>query len=115
MNELSSEHCSPITSISHLLNEDQAGLLLARLSDWKIISKDNESRLEKSFKFADFKQALDFTGRIGRLAEEEDHHPVLVTEWGKVTVEWWTHKIKGLHRNDFIMAAKNDELYSVSH
>jgi 4a-hydroxytetrahydrobiopterin dehydratase len=55
-------------------------------------------------------QALDFTNKVGGLAEEEDHHPAILTEYGKVTVVWWTHAIKGLHRNDFIMAAKTDQL-----
>jgi 4a-hydroxytetrahydrobiopterin dehydratase len=56
-------------------------------------------------------EALDFTNRVGELAEQQGHHPAIITEWGKVTVTWWTHKIKGLHRNDFIMAAKTDRLY----
>jgi len=54
---------------------------------------------------------LEFTNKVGELAEKEGHHPALLTEWGRTTVTWWTHKIKGLHRNDFIMAAKTDELY----
>ena len=58
-----------------------------------------------------FTQALDFTDTVGALAEEEGHHPALQTEWARTTVTWWTHKIKGLHRNDFIMAGKTDELY----
>jgi 4a-hydroxytetrahydrobiopterin dehydratase len=58
----------------------------------------------------DFQQALDFTNKVGQLANQENHHPALLTEWGKVKVDWWTHKIKGLHRNDFIMAAKTDEV-----
>ena len=65
----------------------------------------------KAQKFKNFVQALAFTHRVGELAEEQDHHPALLTEWGKVTVTWWTHAVKGLHRNDFIMAAKTDELY----
>ena len=68
--------------------------------------------LERVFKWKNFVQALAFTNRVGELAEEEGHHPALLTEWGKVTVTWWTHKIKGLHRNDFIMAARTDQLYS---
>lgn len=59
------------------------------------------------FKFKDFAEALAFTNKVGQIAEEEGHHPSILTEWGGVTVTWWTHKIKGLHRNDFIMAAKN--------
>src|SRR5262249_11555034 len=60
-------------------------------------------------------QALAFTNAIGELAEAEGHHPALLTEWGRTTVTWWTHKIKGLHRNDFVMAAKTDELYARVH
>jgi len=71
-------------------------------------------RLEKAFQFKDFRQALAFTNRIAQLANEADHHPAILTEWGKVTVTWWTHKIKGLHKNDFIMAAKTEQAYGTS-
>ncbi len=67
--------------------------------------------LRRLFHFDTFAQALEFTTKVGELAEEEGHHPALLTEWGRATVMWWTHKIKGLHRNDFIMAAKTDALY----
>ncbi|HSE95394.1 MAG TPA: 4a-hydroxytetrahydrobiopterin dehydratase, partial [Methylomirabilota bacterium] len=60
--------------------------------------------------FPTFVAALDFTNRVGALAEAEGHHPALLTEWGRVTVSWWTHAIRGLHRNDFVMAAKTDRL-----
>jgi 4a-hydroxytetrahydrobiopterin dehydratase len=66
--------------------------------------------LSRSFTFRNFAEALAFTNRVGALAEAEGHHPALFTEWGKVTVQWWTHKLKGLHRNDLIMAAKTDAL-----
>jgi 4a-hydroxytetrahydrobiopterin dehydratase len=79
--------------------------------DWKVIQGDDIKRLERQFKFKNFADALKFTNKVGQLAEAEDHHPSLLTEWGKVTVTWWTHKIKGLHSNDFIMAAKTDRLY----
>jgi len=68
-------------------------------------------RLQRVFKLKNFVAALEFTNRIGALAEEQGHHPLIVTEWGRVTVQWWTHKIGGLRRNDFIMAAKTDELF----
>lgn len=67
-------------------------------------------QLERVFTFADFRQALAFTNRVGGLAETAGHHPALLTEWCKITVSWWTHKIKGLHRNDFILAARTDEV-----
>ncbi|MER3458101.1 MAG: 4a-hydroxytetrahydrobiopterin dehydratase [Chloroflexota bacterium] len=82
-----------------------------QVPDWQIVEREGIKRLERVFKFRNFAQALAFTNRVGALAEEEGHHPAVLTEWGKVTVTWWTHKIKGLHRNDFIMAAKTDEIY----
>lgn len=82
----------------------------AQVPDWQIVDRERIKRLERAFQFPDFAQALAFTNRIGALAEAEGHHPALLTEWGRVTVTWWTHKIRGLHRNDFIMAAKTDGL-----
>ena len=70
--------------------------------------------LERSFKFKNFSQALEFANKVGAAAEEEDHHPLIVTEWGRVTLQWWTHTIGGLHKNDFIMAAKTDEISNES-
>jgi 4a-hydroxytetrahydrobiopterin dehydratase len=110
MSTLSQEHCGPINATSQKLPMNEADQLINELDGWTLINKEQESRLEKSYKFDNFKQALDFTDRIGQLADEEDHHPAILTEWGKVTVDWWTHKIKGLHRNDFIMAAKTDKI-----
>jgi 4a-hydroxytetrahydrobiopterin dehydratase len=80
--------------------------------DWQLIERDGIKRLERLYKFSNFAEALAFTNKVGELAEAEAHHPALLTEWGKVTVAWWTHKIRGLHRNDFIMAAKTDQLYT---
>ena len=82
-----------------------------QVTDWEIVEPDGIKQLKRVFSFDDFAQALRFTNAVGELAEEEGHHPALLTEWGRTTVTWWTHKIKGLHRNDFIMAAKTDELY----
>ena len=78
---------------------------------WRIIKVDGIDRLERVFSFPNFVDALAFTNKVGELAESEGHHPALLTEWGRVTVTWWTHKIGGLHRNDFIMAARTDQLY----
>ena len=66
--------------------------------------------MQRVFLFDDFIQAVDFTNKVAELAESEGHHPAILLEWGKVTVQWWTHKIHGLHRTDLIMAAKTDEL-----
>lgn len=85
-----------------------------QISDWEIVELDGIKRLTRVFPFGDFAQALTFTRKVGELAESEGHHPALQTEWGRTTVTWWTHKIKGLHRNDFVMAAKTDGLYSAT-
>ena len=82
-----------------------------QLPDWQVITADNEQQLKRVFKFKNFTEALAFTDRVGAIAEQQDHHPALLTEWGKVTVFWWSHKVHGLHLNDFIMAAKTDRLY----
>ena len=76
--------------------------------------RDGVERLERQFRFANFANALEFTKRVGAIAEAEDHHPAILTEWGSVTVGWWTHVVGGLHRNDFIMAAQTDRLYAVT-
>jgi 4a-hydroxytetrahydrobiopterin dehydratase len=94
--------------------EAEIAQYMPQLPDWKLIDRDGIRQLERVFRFDDFAKALAFTNRIGELAESENHHPAILTEWGRVTVTWWTHKIKGLHRNDFIMAARTDTLIPVS-
>ena len=86
--------------------------LKTQVPDWEVVTEKEMPRLRRSFKFKNFAHALTFTQKVGEAAEEQGHHPVITTEWGKVTVTWWTHKIKGLHNNDFIMAAKTDELFA---
>ncbi|HKZ86038.1 MAG TPA: 4a-hydroxytetrahydrobiopterin dehydratase [Anaerolineae bacterium] len=85
-----------------------------QVPDWQIFEREGIKQLERVFKLPNFAEALAFTNRVGALAEEEGHHPALLTEWGRVRVTWWTHKIKGLHRNDFVMAAKTDRLHTAS-
>ena len=85
--------------------------LLPHVQQWQVREVDGMKRLERVFKLKNFVKALEFTNKIGAIAEEENHHPLIITEWGRVTVQWWTHKIGGLHKNDFIMAAKTDEIY----
>ncbi|MHB1007274.1 MAG: 4a-hydroxytetrahydrobiopterin dehydratase [Chloroflexota bacterium] len=79
--------------------------------EWKVVEREGVKHLERSFKFPDFAQALALTNRVGALAEAEGHHPSILTQWGRVTITWYTHKITGLHRNDFIMAARTDKAY----
>lgn len=81
-----------------------------QVPEWQIQEVDGVQRLVRVFKLKNFIEAIAFTNKVGLIAEKEDHHPLIITEYGRVTVNWWTHKIKGLHQNDFIMAAKTDEL-----
>jgi 4a-hydroxytetrahydrobiopterin dehydratase len=90
---------------------DELKVLHPQIPDWQVKEVEGVKRLERIFKFKNFVQALEFTKKVGAIAEEENHHPLLITEYGRVTVDWWTHVIKGLHKNDFIMAAKTDELF----
>ncbi len=111
MNDLAGLHCTPISADSVRLDEMEINQLKGKIEGWQVVDKNGELRLEKEFAFKDFTSAAAFTGRVAAVADREDHHPAILTEWGKVTVTWWTHKIKGLHRNDFVMAAKTEQLY----
>ena len=93
------------------LTEAEIADLMLHVPQWQVVERDGIPRLERVFKLKNFVEALAFTNKIGAIAEEQGHHPLIVTEWGKVTVQWWTHVIRSLHRNDFIMAAKTDELF----
>ncbi len=110
MSTLSAERCVACRRDSPRVTEAEIAELRREVPDWQLRERDGIARLERAFHFPDFAAALAFTNRVGVLAEEEGHHPALLTEWGRVTVTWWTHKIHGLHRNDFIMAAKTDAL-----
>ena len=93
------------------VTDEEIAELAPQIPEWELVELDGVPRLRRVFSFDDFAQALAFTETVGAAAEEQGHHPALLTEWGRTTVSWWTHKIKGLHHNDFIMAAKTDELY----
>lgn len=108
MSDLSQFKCIACRGTEPTVTEAEIAEYHPQIPDWQIKEVDGMRRLERVFKFKNFSEALDFTNKIGAIAEEEGHHPLIVTEWGRVTVNWWTHKIKGLHKNDFIMAAKTD-------
>ncbi|HOB76288.1 MAG TPA: 4a-hydroxytetrahydrobiopterin dehydratase [Phycisphaerae bacterium] len=111
MSRLAESTCEACRADAPRVAGAEATELLAQIPEWCIVERDGVSRLERVFKFKDFVQALEFANRVGAAAEEEGHHPAILIEWGKVTVDWWTHAIHGLHHNDFVMAAKTDELY----
>lgn len=110
MTELSQLKCVACRGGDPSLTEAEIAELLPQVPEWNLVARDDIPRLQRIFKFKNYAQSLDFTNKVAAIAEEEDHHPLIVLEWGRVTVQWWTHVVKGLHKNDFIMAAKTDEI-----
>ncbi len=112
MSKLADQHCEACRADAPRLSRDEIAQLIFELPEWRVRDHDGVSILAREYSFKDFARALAFTNQVGELAEQANHHPAITTEWGKVTVQWWTHKIGGLHHNDFVMAAKTDQLYS---
>ena len=110
MTELTAEKCEACRADAPKVSDQELKELIREIPDWNIEVRDGIMQLEKVFTFGNFLDAMAFTNRVGEIAEAQGHHPALLTEWGRVTVTWWSHKIRGLHRNDFIMAAKTDRL-----
>ncbi len=110
MSELASAHCEACRADAPRVTPEEIEVYSREIPEWKVVKRDGVKQLERVFTFDDFAAALDFTNRVGEIAEAEGHHPAILTEWGKVTVTWWSHKIQGLHRNDFVMAARTDGL-----
>ena len=111
MEELIEQKCEACRVGAPSVTPEEINQLHPKVQEWKIIDEDGIPKLDRLFSFRNFKEAIAFTDAVGAAAEEEGHHPRLTTEWGRVAVTWWTHKIKNLHKNDFIMAAKTDAIY----
>ena len=108
MSDLSKKQCAPCRGSVPLLKGPELDALFAQLDGgWSVV---DEHHLEKEYRFDDFRQALDFTNRVGEMAEDQDHHPDILLAWGRVKVTIWTHKINGLTESDFVFAAKTDAL-----
>ena len=105
VSQLANKECVPCRGGTPPLSRDEVEDLLRELDGWTV---EQEYHLTRPYKLPDFAQALAFVNRIGRIAEEQNHHPDIYLAWGKVRVEVWTHKIKGLTESDFIFAAKVD-------
>ena len=111
MNELKDEQCEACRPDALTATDAEIAELMPHVPEWQVLEVDGVKRLQRVFTFKNFVEALAFTNQVGEIAEQVGHHPLLITEWGRVTVAWWSHKIKGLHRSDFIMAARCDERY----
>lgn len=111
MEELTKRKCEACHAGASQISDEDISKYKPNIPEWEISEVDQIKRLVRAFKFKNFREAISFTDKVGDIAEEEGHHPLIQTEWGKVTVSWWTHAIRGLHINDFIMASKTDALY----
>lgn len=110
--DLVSGDCEPCHGDTPALTAAEIDEFSVLLPDWQVVERDGMSILSRQYRFKNFMQALAFTRAIADQAERANHHPAILIEWGKARVEWWTHKVKGLHRNDFIMAARTERLFS---
>ena len=110
-NELSQSSCEACRLDAPVLSEQEIKELAPQIPSWIVHEEDGIKRLICSFAFSSYEDSVNFTNKVAELAEQEDHHPEIVLEWGNVTVSWWSHKIKGLHKNDFICASKTDDLF----
>lgn len=110
MSGLTEQSCEACRADAPLLSSEEMSLLMRELDGWELEAARAEPCITKRYRFSNFVEAMAFANKVGELAEQHNHHPLIVLEWGKVTVSWWTHKIKGLHKNDMIMAAKTDQL-----
>lgn len=110
MGQLAQEQCVACRAGSPPVSDREMPEMRAQAPEWALIVEDGIRKLQRTYRFVNFADAMAFTDAVGALAESEGHHPRLSTEWGRVIVTWWTHKIRNLHRNDFIMAVKTDAL-----
>jgi len=109
--DLAAERCGSCRADAPRLEPAEIAVLAAEVPEWRVTERNGVPRLERTFPMPSYLAGLEFARRVGLLAEEADHHPAIVIEYGRVTVRWWTHAIRGLHRNDVVMAARTDRLY----
>jgi len=112
MDDLSEQGCEACRADAPRISDDELKRLMSAIPEWELIVVDGIMQLTREFSFGDFAQAMAFSNRVGELAEAVGHHPAILTEWGRANVTWWTHKIRGLHKNDLIMAARTDKAYA---
>ena len=108
--ELEKMSCDRCKVESLTISSNEAKRLIQFVPSWTLKSSELGHTLTRKFMFKTFADAFQFASKVAELADQQDHHPKLVIEWGKVSIFWWTHSVNGLHMNDFIMAAKTDAL-----
>ena len=113
MEALHKQHCRSYSKSESLIDQNMRNKLTPELPFWEIVAHQEVEALLREFPLRGFQEAFNFTSQIASLAEDQNHHPKIITEWGKVTVYWWSHEMKGLHLNDFVMAAKTDVAFNL--
>ena len=111
--KFSQKKCKPCRKGAIKLHDDEIILYLKEVPSWKVIAENEELKLYKEFDFQDFEETMYFVNKVAAIAEKNEHHPVMLVEYKSVKIWWWTHIIIGLHENDFLMAAKTDEILNV--
>ncbi|MCH8497359.1 MAG: 4a-hydroxytetrahydrobiopterin dehydratase [Marinobacter sp.] len=110
MTKLKAETCEACRPDAPRVTGTELQTLLAEVPDWSLVEEGGVQQLQRVIKLANFVEALKLANDIGGMAEAVGHHPALLVEWGRLTVRWWSHEMGGLHRNDFILAARTDDL-----
>jgi len=110
MTQLSQQECEACRADAPRISDEELRELMPNIPDWEVVVVDGIMQLRREYAFSNWEQAMAFSNRVGDIAEAAGHHPAVLTEWGRVTVSWWSHKIRGLHKNDLIMAARTDEV-----
>jgi 4a-hydroxytetrahydrobiopterin dehydratase len=111
MKPLSKSNCEACSADAKKLSAAQIESLLQEINNWELITDDNIQKLSRCFDTGNYAKSMAFTNAVAELAQASDHHPLLIVEYGTVTVVWWSHKIKGLHLNDFIMASRTSDAF----
>ncbi|MDX2367843.1 MAG: 4a-hydroxytetrahydrobiopterin dehydratase [Colwellia sp.] len=111
MTALSELTCEACSANAKLLTKNEIDSLLLEISDWEVIVDSDIQKLKREFQTKNYQQSISFTNAVAILAESINHHPQIIVEYSSVTVIWWSHNIKGLHKNDFIMAAKTSDIF----
>ena len=112
MTNYSEKICEACQPDADPATNEELSLFLSNNSDWCLIENEHVKKIERTYKFNNFKDALEFTNLVGEVAEVEGHHPEIITEWGSVLVRWWSHKIRNIHLNDLILAARCDQRFN---
>ena len=110
MSDLKTIECEACRVDAPKVTAEERQDLMPQIPEWQHVMQHGVEQLRRVFNFDNYPDAVQFTQAVADLAESRGHHPEIILEWGKVTVSWWTHKINGLHKNDFILAAQTDDL-----